>query len=105
MRISEAGKKLAMSPQDLSRAEELLLRYPAIDASDRDQIGLFLRRGAPMDLGILSTNEVAWRNSEIFRANHPAYFRISKKELAVIAVMAAVVILILYSLWDAGIGG
>jgi hypothetical protein len=105
MKISEAGKKLTMNPRGLSRAEELLLRYPAIDATERDEIGLFLRRAAPMDRGILSTNEVAWRNSESFKIDHPAYFGISKRELTVMAVMATVVILILYSLWDIGLGG
>lgn len=105
MKISEAGKKLATNPEDLTRTEGLLLRYPDIDAEQRDEVGHFLRRATPIDAGILSTNELAWRKSEAFRAEHPSYFRTSKTERLVIAVMTSTVALVIFLLWNIGIGG
>lgn len=69
-----ARDALAHDPQALADVEHLLERYPDISEQGRDRIGRFLRSGAPMDIGLLSSNSKLWKNAEAFRAENAQYF-------------------------------
>lgn len=70
-RSVQPRRPIAHDVQILSDAECLLARYPDINAEERDRVGRFLRSGAPIDIGLLSSNAELWRKAERFKVEHP----------------------------------
>ena len=104
MKMSESRAKLARNPQSLARAEGLLLQYPQLSPEELAEVGQFLRRAAPIDMGLLSTNQQAWSNAERYRREHPSAFAATFKEKLIWAFATIFVIAILALLWDSGLG-
>jgi hypothetical protein len=73
---SESRRSIAHDPDALSDAEALLAKYPDVSADEHDRIGRFLRKGAPIDIGLLSSNGELWETAERFRLEHPRYFKL-----------------------------
>ena len=82
MKVSNTGTAIAHDPEALHDAEGLLGRYPEIDESERDRLAEFLRSGAPIDIGLLSSNRQVWRAADRFRRDHPKYFRMGARGYA-----------------------
>jgi hypothetical protein len=82
VKASEARTAIAHDPEALHDAERLLGRYPEIDERERDRLGVFLRSGAPIDIGLLSSNRELWRAVDRFRRDHPKYFRVGPRVYA-----------------------
>ena len=75
MTKQQSRRAIARDFDALSDAEALLQKYPDVTATERDRIGHFLRRGSPIDIGLLSSSPDAWRAAETFKADHPGYFK------------------------------
>ena len=104
MKMSESRAKLARNPHGLSRTESLLIQYPQLSSEELKEVGQYLRRASPMDMGLLSTNQEAWSNAERYRREHPSVFAATVKEKLVWAVATIAVVAILALLWDSGLG-
>ena len=97
MKGSQSQRTLAHDPDALSDAQALLARYPEVTPDERDRLGHFLRRGAPIDIGLLSSNTPLWRIVEQFKRDHPHYFRLGTGVYAgwIAAVVGIALVLIL----------
>lgn len=87
--------RVADDPVSLTRLEELLMRYPALDPAENREIGKLLLATGPLDMGLLSANRIAWAKAELYRAEHPDVFRISVTDrlwlLALVVLTVAVI--------------
>lgn len=91
MTRAEPGRTLAHDPDALDEAKILLAKFPDVTADEQCRIGRFLRAGAPIDIGILSSDAELWKSAENFRRNHPEHFRVSAR---VYAAWVAAILLI-----------
>lgn len=103
--LNDAGPRqaLAHDPEALAEAERLLLRYPDISSAEHKRLGRFLRSGAPIDIGLLSSKPELWFIAERFKAENPAYFRIGRAVFAGWAVAVTAIIGALILIKDIGI--
>jgi hypothetical protein len=69
-----ARRSIAHDPNRLDEVQALLKRYPDLSEEERDRVGNFLRHGAPLDLGLLSSDPELWRAAGAFKTHHPGYF-------------------------------
>jgi len=94
---SQSQRTLAHDPDALSDAQALLARYPDVSSEERDRLGRFLRKGAPIDIGLLSSNTPLWRIAERFKRDHTNYFRLGASVYAgwVAAVVGIALVLLL----------
>lgn len=97
MKGQESRRSLAHDPGVLADAEDILTRYPEVSSEERARIGHFLSRGAPIDVGLLSSNAELWRRAERFKGDHPEYFKIGKGVYAgwIAAVIGIMLVLVL----------
>ena len=100
MKMSESRARLATDPHALSQVEALLLRYPQLSEEEHEEVGDYLRRARPMDVGLLSTNKEAWTNAERFRKDNPQVFALTRTEIAVWILGGLAVLAVVLLLWD-----
>jgi len=86
----------------LDRVETLLERYPEASEAEQHEIGQFLKRATPLEVGLLSGNALAWTKVEQYKSDHPHLFATSRRELAVWLGLAAFVAVAVFLLWDVG---
>lgn len=79
MNIATARSAIAHDSETLKDIQALLRRYPDIDEQERDRIGQFLRHGAPIDLGLLSSDPELWSAAGAFKSRHPHYFALGRR--------------------------
>ena len=103
MKGQEPRRSLAHDHGVLADAEEILRRYPDISSEERDRLGHFLSRGAPIDIGLMSSNKDLWRSAERFKGDHPEYFKISRAVYAGWAAAIIGVMLVLVLIKDMGV--
>lgn len=81
----------------------LLSRYPALDASEREELIAFIKSGPAIDRGMLKgdpTHAAAIRRVE---ADHPEQFRLSiARQLFVAAAIVLPFLTICWLAWEAG---
>lgn len=100
MKMTESRARLATDPHALSQVEALLLRYPNLSPEETEEVGDYLRRAKPIDVGLLSTNKEAWANAEQFRKDNPRVFALTRKEIAVWTLGSLAILAIVLLLWD-----
>ncbi|GAA4003732.1 hypothetical protein [Sphingomonas humi] len=96
--------RVANDPLSLARLEDLLIRYPAVSADEKLEIGTLLHRTGPLDMGLLSANAAAWPQAERYRRDHPARFRMGWRQRLFWSLTGVLVIAALILAWDIGIG-
>ncbi len=79
MNNANARSGIAHDPKMLDEVQRLLRRYPDLNEQERDRVGKFLRGGAPIDLGLLSSDPELWRAAGAFKAHHPHYFTLGRR--------------------------
>lgn len=92
--------RVADDPHSLSRLEQLLLRYPALDQAENREVGRLLLATGPLDMGLLSANRVAWAKAELYRAEHPDVFRMSLTIRVGLVALAVLTVAIIWWLSD-----
>lgn len=102
--LDEVGlARVAADPQSLARLEHLLMRYPALEPEETDEVGDLLSTTGPLDMGLLSRNQMAWSKAETYRREHPQRFRASwASRLFWFAVVVATIVSVIL-MWDAGV--
>lgn len=78
MNNAKARSAIAHDANQLEEVQRLLRRYPDIDQQERDRVGEFLRNGAPIDVGLLSSDPELWRAAGAFKTHHPHYFALGR---------------------------
>jgi hypothetical protein len=79
LNIANARRAIAHNPESIEEVQELLRRYTDINEQERDRVAEFLRHGAPIDVGLLSSDPELWRAAGAFKAHHPQYFTLSRR--------------------------
>ena len=103
MQTLPSRQRLAVDPDALQRAEQLLYAYPAISDAEVEEVATYLKSGPPMDIGLLSSNEDAWSAAERLRADHKALFATSIKAWVVWVFSIAAFFAVVAILWDSGL--
>jgi hypothetical protein len=103
MSRTKSRQALAMNADALANAERLLLQYPDVSETERDEIGAFLKNGAPIDIGLLSSNAEAWQNAERFKRDHPRYFAVGRGFLLYCSAVVALLLFALFLMKDIGL--
>ena len=102
MSLSQSRAAIAHDPDSLADVSALLERYPEVSVDERDRIGRFLRSGAPIDIGLLSSNAGLWRTADRFKFEHPHYFKVGAGVYAGWAAAVAALVGTLVLIKDAG---
>jgi hypothetical protein len=100
---TKSRQALAVNADALANAERLLLQYPKVTNNERDEIGAFLKNGAPIDIGLLSSNAEAWQNAERFKRDHPRYFAVGRGFLLYCSAAVALLLFALFLMKDIGL--
>ena len=103
MKASDPRRAIAHDLNALGEAERLLCRYPNVGDEERDRLARFLRHGAPIDIGLLSSNPQLWGAAERFKADHPSYFRLGARVYAGWAAAIAALAIALIFIKDIGL--
>jgi hypothetical protein len=99
----ERRKSIARDAKALSDAEALLSMYPEVTDAELDRIARFLRHGAPIDIGLLSSNASLWEVAERFKNDHPRYFRLRPQVYLWWLLALAALVLCLVNVKDIGL--
>ena len=86
-----------------ARAKALLTAYPNIDAAETAEIADFLRTGPVLEVGLLSSDEELRPKLLAFQAEHEGRFALRAKDYLVVALITAVLAVVCFLLWDAGV--
>ena len=96
MTNQESRLRLTKDPARFERVEAQLERYPDLSDAEVQEVATYLRTAASLDIGLLSSNKVAWDNSEQLRADRPDLFKTSSKSWAALAAIVIGSLLLLY---------
>lgn len=69
------------------RCEQLLLRYPDIDADETDEIVQFLKKGSHLEIGLLGARDGVRPQLEAFKRDHRKRFALGPREYALFLLM------------------
>ena len=83
--------------------EDLLRRYPDIDAGETDTLLRFLKKGPPLEVALLTTDEEMWPRLQRFRQDHRSRFTLGFKEYALVLLILLAFAALCLFLWDAGV--
>ncbi len=89
----------------LQRADvaDLLRRYPDVDAGETDTLLRFLKKGPPLEVALLTTDEELWPRLQRFRQDHRSKFSLGFKEYALVLLILMGLIALCLFLWDVGV--
>lgn len=99
-----AQRKLGESSRR-ARAENLLGRYPDIDAGEMRELLRFLKKGPPLEVALLTTDDQTSAKLRRFRDDHRGEFSLGPKEYSIVAIIVAGLVALLSLLWDSGLAG
>lgn len=85
------------------RVERLLGRYPEISIEESAVILRFLKKGPPLEVGLLSSNEAVKPKLERFRSDHAKEFSLGPRGFVIAVLIIAAVVVAVVLLWDAGV--
>ena len=102
MQVQHSRQRLAVDPGALQRAEQLLHAYPAITDGEVEEVATYLKTGPQMDIGLLSSNEVAWAAAERLRTDHKHHFATSIRTWLIWLAAVAAFFVVIAILWDSG---
>ena len=73
---------MARDRDALVQVRFLLQNYPNVSQSESDEIAHFLKKGAPIDIGLLASDRATWETAQAFKDANPHYFKLSYKVYA-----------------------
>ena len=88
----------------VERVRHLLRRYPELSEEESMEIWQFLRKGALLDQHALSLDEELAPQVQRFRKDHSDLDKIGTAQIATLAIVLLVFVLLVALLWDAGAG-
>lgn len=104
MDLNGSGPQGLAGQEQRKHIEQLLQRYPDVGADEAAAILRFLKKGLPVEVGLLSSNEAIRPQLERFRRDHHREFSLGWKGLAAAVAIIAFFALTCVLLWDAGTG-
>lgn len=107
MNATDQTKTTHTRPVDrekIDRIAALLARYPGLTDGEIHEILLFLRKGPPLELGLLTSDERIKPKLDAFRKEHGNALSIGIREIVVIAVLLLLLLATVALLWDSGAG-
>ena len=94
--LAETGRR--------SRVEDLLRRYPDVDAGETAEIIRFLEKGPPLEVALMTTVDDVKVKLCRFRADHAKHFALGPGHYLAVAAIVIALLARLTLLWDSGLG-
>ena len=88
----------------MARMEVLLRRYPGLTDDELAELLRFVRKGPALEIGLLSGHEELKPMLARLNDEHSRTLSISRRELAIIALLIVAVVVTVILLWDSGGG-
>lgn len=104
MEMSPSAQRKLADASRRGHVGDLLKRYPDVPAGEVAEILGFLKKGPPLEVALLTTDDRVRAKLGEFRKNHSAEFSLGPKEYLAVAVIVALLIAVLALLWDSGLG-
>jgi hypothetical protein len=83
---------MARDGEALARVRVLLQNYPRLSQTESDEVAHFLKKGAPIDIGLLASDRSIWETAQVFKAANPHYFKLSYKVYAAWVVAITLIV-------------
>lgn len=83
----------------------LLDRYPNITTAQDAEVVRFLKKGPPVQVGLLRSDESIRPKLEAFERDHPKEFSLGMKDMLIVALIVGATMLVMIMLWDSGLKG
>lgn len=103
MDLSPSAQRGISERSRRARVEDLLKKYPHVDAAEDAEILRFLKKGPPLDVGLMTTNEEVRDKLDAFRSEHASHFRLGLREYLLVAVLLAAFVAACVLLSDSGL--
>ncbi|HEX6374636.1 MAG TPA: hypothetical protein VFZ91_02840 [Allosphingosinicella sp.] len=104
MDMSPSAQQKLVDQSRRAHVEDLLRRYPDVDAGEAAEILRFLKKGPPLEVALIGTDDELKVKLGEFRENHASEFCLGLKEYLSVATIVVALIAVLALLWDAGLG-
>lgn len=105
MDMSPSAQRKLVGAHQRARVEDMLRSYPHVDAAEASEILRFLKKGPPLEVALMSTNDQLRAKLSEFREDHAGEFALGLREYATVAAIVAALITVLALLWDSGLAG
>ena len=103
MDLSPSAQRRFVGVGQRDRIEELLSKYPNIDAAETAEILHFIKKGHPLDVGLMTTVDSLKKPLEAFRRDHASHFKLGLKEYVTVAVILIALVTMCVFLSDSGL--
>jgi hypothetical protein len=103
MNMPTSVQRKAAGSLQRADVEDLLRRYPDVDAGETDTLLRFLKKGPPLEVALLTTDEELWPRLQRFRQDHRSKFHLGFKEYALVLLILMGLIALCLFLWDVGV--
>lgn len=104
MDMSPSARRKLADASRRGQVEDLLRRYPDVNAGEAAEILYFLKEGPPLEVALMTTDDQIKVKLREFRADHAAEFSLGLKEYLIVAVIVVALIGVLTLLWGSGLG-
>lgn len=103
MEMSPSAQRRLVGESRRDRVEDLLTRYPDVTPGETAEIMRFLKKGLPLEVGLLTSNEALRPQLQRFRADHRSDFSLGISEYVAAVLVVAAFIGLCLLLWDSGV--
>lgn len=105
MDLDASSRRKLADDKQRQHIAHLLQRYPETSESEEAEILHFLKRGPPLQIGLLKSDEAVGPKFDRFRSDHEKEFTVGPRGLLVVTLIVAGIVAICMILWDVGAGG
>jgi hypothetical protein len=103
MDLSPSAQRRFADSGQRSRVEDLLSKYPYVDAAEAAEILHFMKKGPPLEVGLMTTVDSLKQPLDAFRRDHARHFELGLKDYLLAAAVVIALIAICVLLNDSGI--
>jgi hypothetical protein len=105
MDLSPSAQRRLVETSRRGHVANLLGRYPDVEAGEAGEILRFLKKGPPLEVGLLTADDRLRVKLQEFRADHRSEFSLGPKHYLAVAFIVAALAAVLAFLWDSGLRG
>jgi hypothetical protein len=104
MEMSTSAQRKLVDVGRRGHVGDLLERYPAVSADEVAEILRYIKKGPPLEVALLSTDDRIKPRLDQLRHDHRSEFSLGPKEYMAVALIVAALVAFLAFLWDSGLG-
>lgn len=103
MDMSPSAQRKLVGRTQREQVEDLLTRYPDITPDEVAEIIRFIKKGLPLEVGLMTASERLRPQLLRFRHDHPSEFSLGAREYVATLLVLVAFIGLCFLLWDKGI--